>query len=758
MFLCVSVSLCLTHLFFLSFSAQYFFTFVSSTFASYFQVQSILASNPGMSCTTNLTMYDGVGSSQSTSGTFCDHCCSTCLELNDPCPRLLQRLERLHLEGNLISIIPPNSLRGLVSLKELFLDYNYISSSSLSDDTSSSEYSSFSGLENVLEILSLSNCQLGPTLSSNIFKSLRSLRSLDISANSLRSVTKDVFQGLENLQILNLALNRILDLESLDVFQDLTNLRELDLSNNLIKRVSLVSFLSVSSLERLNLDSNQIEDMSIFDTSSTSTSRRRRRLSSTYSLRQLSVRKNRITVINPAVTMLLCASNPTFDLIMEGNPSVCTCTSGCSCEFFTQVDGLGTQQRNLVSLFLFPLSLDFPYIHQLSCVSLAGCKALHDATLRTECASSTSGCVSSYSLFSSSLRNCVNTDTQGDFVSTEGGDFLRIENANVSLQEGSLRLVLYGDSSSSDVQNTCTQDGPTTFKCQIPEGVGRARDIALLSSMDIRTGILQSCVLDFARPVIDSVTSSFYSTSHGAPREGNVSITVRGSNFGLQDALVFVNGDECTNLIHSVERSHREVICTLPPLRVFQRTNTFILFQSNQFSSFDSFYYTTCPSNYIQHRKDESMHYECFECARGKFSTGPDAYVCEACSWPYYFSEHCEFPVMGIMSACFLSVVLTVSLVLFIKSLAEQKKIVKTQENKLLAQKTELANRLHEIDMLSSAWVTSWDEVNLEEMIARGSEGMFSISLLLYRHSHTTLFHLQDPCGKLDSEDDSALQ
>ena len=155
-----------------------------------------------------------------------------------------------------------------------------------------------------------------------------------MSPETASSMNSDAFDGLRNLRVLRLSLNRIVDLDH-DAFQNLMNLEELDLSNNLVRSIAVVWFLAVPMLNVLNLDGNQIETFSLF---SSSTSQRRRL--DAFALHTLSLRKNRITTIEPAITAVLCGSHDEFfDLRMDGNPSSCSCTS-CSCEFFTQQNGL----------------------------------------------------------------------------------------------------------------------------------------------------------------------------------------------------------------------------------------------------------------------------------------------------------------------------------------------------------------------------------------------------------------------------------
>ena len=75
--------------------------------------------------------------------------------------------------------------------------------------------------------------------------------------------------------------------------------------------------------------------------------------------------------------------------------------------------------------------------------------------------------------------------------------------------------------------NTGTQLTSTSIKCEIPESSGgKDRKISLISDLDIQTGILDGCVLDYARPVVDDVVIG--DVGDTAPREGGISITVRG--------------------------------------------------------------------------------------------------------------------------------------------------------------------------------------------------------------------------------------
>lgn len=82
--------------------------------------------------------------------------------------------------------------------------------------------------------------------------------------------------------------------------------------------------------------------------------------------------------------------------------------------------------------------------------------------------SDTNGCSVSSSL--GGLRKCTNQIVAGAIVSTEGGDYIKIHNVNISLDEGSLRVALGDSGPESDTCSPCTQITSTSIKCEIPEG------------------------------------------------------------------------------------------------------------------------------------------------------------------------------------------------------------------------------------------------------------------------------------------------
>lgn len=85
-----------------------------------------------------------------------------------------------------------------------------------------------------------------------------STKSLYLFSNGIESMTSEDFDGLTNLEMLDLSQNKLTELPE-SVFAHLTSLRNLDLSSNQITYISEGSFKGMALLERLYLYSNQIE-------------------------------------------------------------------------------------------------------------------------------------------------------------------------------------------------------------------------------------------------------------------------------------------------------------------------------------------------------------------------------------------------------------------------------------------------------------------------------------------------------------------
>lgn len=85
-----------------------------------------------------------------------------------------------------------------------------------------------------------------------------STKNLYLFANGIEGLSKEDFEGLENLEMLDLSQNKLTELPD-KVFEPLTSLRNLDLSSNQISQISEQCFQGMALLERLYLYSNHIK-------------------------------------------------------------------------------------------------------------------------------------------------------------------------------------------------------------------------------------------------------------------------------------------------------------------------------------------------------------------------------------------------------------------------------------------------------------------------------------------------------------------
>ncbi|XP_026196036.1 vasorin b [Anabas testudineus] len=86
----------------------------------------------------------------------------------------------------------------------------------------------------------------------------QSTKSLYLFANGIEGLTAEDFDGMENLEMLDLSQNKLTELSD-RVFEPLTSLRNLDLSSNQITYISEECFQGMVLLERLYLYSNHIK-------------------------------------------------------------------------------------------------------------------------------------------------------------------------------------------------------------------------------------------------------------------------------------------------------------------------------------------------------------------------------------------------------------------------------------------------------------------------------------------------------------------
>ena len=167
-----------------------------------------------------------------------------------------RHLKALFLQNNQISQVHDGALRGLANLKSLDLSGNEIVAlpASLFEDTPQ------------LQQLKLDSNQLS-VISSRLFHPLTSLIILDLSQNILKTrcetcITKRSFKGLERLVVLNLAGNKLSQLQHA-MFEDLRNLQSLDISGNSIEVIPTDAFQGLGNLYSLQISKNKINALNL---------------------------------------------------------------------------------------------------------------------------------------------------------------------------------------------------------------------------------------------------------------------------------------------------------------------------------------------------------------------------------------------------------------------------------------------------------------------------------------------------------------
>ncbi|XP_029452897.1 nephrocan-like [Rhinatrema bivittatum] len=223
----------------------------------------------------------------------------------------LHSLQFLSLAGNLLTKVPPQLPRSLLSLK---LERNQIKSVRLAD---------MRHLENLMELF-LSANQLSSMdgahvlsnvttleISRNHLKAIplrlpRRLQKLDCSNNLIPKVTGLDFQGLQDLKHLFLDNNALSFFED-GALQKCVQLSNLALEQNLLTAIPL---RLPDTLARLDLKGNSIEDI------------REQELKGLKQLQVLNLRNNRISAIDGKVLECLPRLR---HLYLDGNPWNCTC-------------------------------------------------------------------------------------------------------------------------------------------------------------------------------------------------------------------------------------------------------------------------------------------------------------------------------------------------------------------------------------------------------------------------------------------------
>ncbi|KAK6174387.1 hypothetical protein SNE40_017674 [Patella caerulea] len=110
----------------------------------------------------------------------------------------------------------------------------------------------------VITKIFLTECSI-EVIQNNVFADMPSLLEISLSDNNINTVASDAFSGLPLLQRLDLSHNRIGNLGSM--LQPLKSLRYLDLSANSLNNLKTGSFNSLSNLVTLKLDGNQLQNI-----------------------------------------------------------------------------------------------------------------------------------------------------------------------------------------------------------------------------------------------------------------------------------------------------------------------------------------------------------------------------------------------------------------------------------------------------------------------------------------------------------------
>ncbi|MGH0180936.1 UNVERIFIED_CONTAM: hypothetical protein FKN15_005595 [Acipenser sinensis] len=162
----------------------------------------------------------------------------------------LVALAEIRISGNNITWIASGAFVGLSSLPSLNLSSNQIGA--LREDA-------FHGVKTTLQRLSLEHNNL-TTIPPNVFNGFPALEEISFYNNSLRSISVDSFTDLPSLFFLDLKENRIATLKP-KTFQNLPDLIVLDLSYNQLDAIKGLTFVGLREVMELRLEFNQIQEL-----------------------------------------------------------------------------------------------------------------------------------------------------------------------------------------------------------------------------------------------------------------------------------------------------------------------------------------------------------------------------------------------------------------------------------------------------------------------------------------------------------------
>ncbi|OWF47667.1 slit homolog 2 protein-like [Mizuhopecten yessoensis] len=205
------------------------------------------------------------------------------------------------------------------------------------------------------------------TLSSISTASLQSITFLDLSQNKISRIEEGAFEGLNNLEVLNLTRNQLTVNLSLNVFRGSSKLLDLDLSHNNLTSVDFMfSNNTLDMVKTLRLDHNPIDTVSdmtnkAFNKSSPALetlviSFCRIRNISKYAfkgfrkLSTIDMSNNLVQEIEPLETKVGTQFN------LRGNPLLCTCVMKWLADPYVIVDGntLHTHDYNVGTCEVYP--------------------------------------------------------------------------------------------------------------------------------------------------------------------------------------------------------------------------------------------------------------------------------------------------------------------------------------------------------------------------------------------------------------------
>ncbi len=142
----------------------------------------------------------------------------------------------------------------LVSKKDLnYLNFVYIDDD---DDMSSFNRNNLNEITQDFSQINLSNLNI-KSISSKIFHSLTSIIEIDLSNNCLQILNSNLFNGLINLKILKLNLNKLEKQLDIGLFAGCICLEWIDLSDNLLEKLDNRIFTGLNSLKHVGLNNNK---------------------------------------------------------------------------------------------------------------------------------------------------------------------------------------------------------------------------------------------------------------------------------------------------------------------------------------------------------------------------------------------------------------------------------------------------------------------------------------------------------------------